>query len=225
MGGNVYLGGGGSAEQEAMLWAEAFRTGDSVVIWPFAHGTAGGREASIAWMRQALEPYKLGAVEAWTDSDVKGRSLSDVDVVSVPGGNTFRLLNELRSAGLLQLLHDHLRDGGRLYGGSAGAILAGADIGIARDADPNDVGLMDTSGLDLLDGIDVLPHYTADQRETARSHAVRTTRPVLCLPEASGAVIREGRIRNAGPELIEIVDREKVRVLVAGEEFPASPGN
>jgi len=28
MGGSVYLGGGGSAEHEAMRWAETFRPGD-----------------------------------------------------------------------------------------------------------------------------------------------------------------------------------------------------
>lgn len=223
--GNVYLGGGGSATQEAHLWREAFHADASIVIWPFAHATIGARESSVEWMRNALAPYALRSVEAWTGSDPAHRGLSGVDVVCIPGGNTFTLLHELRNTGLLPVLREHLRGGGGLYGGSAGAVLCGADIGIGLAADPNEVGLSDTSGLDLLGGADVLPHYTAEQRESARSHAIRTSRPVLCLPEASGAVVREGRIRSAGPEPIEIVDRERVRVLVVGEDCPCDLGH
>ena len=73
-----------------------------------------------------------------------------MDVVCIPGGNTFTMLHELRSTGLFRLLQEHLRDGGRMYGGSAGAILAGADVGIALVADPNDAGVSDTVALGLL---------------------------------------------------------------------------
>lgn len=217
--GNVYLGGGGSSEQEARLWEEAFHADESVVIWPFAHATIGARESSITWMRSALAPYALRSVEAWTDSHIEDRALSGVDVVCIPGGNTFTLLHELRSTGLLRLLREHLRDGGRLYGGSAGAVLAGADIGIAVVADPNDVGLSDTGALDLFNGMDVLPHYTAHDREMARAHAALTGRPVLCLPEASGVILDGGRLRNVGPETIELVDGKNVRALRADEEY------
>lgn len=219
--GTVYLGGGGSAEQEAQLWRETFHAGDSVVIWPFAHATIGARESSIAWMRNALAPYALRSIEAWTSSHIENRALSGVDVVCIPGGNTFSLLHELRSTGLLRLLREHLRDGGRLYGGSAGAVLAGADIGIALVADPNDVGLSDTDALDLLGGMDVLPHYTARDREMARAHSELTGRHVLCLPEASGVIVTGERFRNTGPEPIELVGFGNARVLRAGEECSA----
>jgi len=220
----VYLGGGGSAEQEAELWKEAFNPGDSVVIWPFAHAAIQDRESSIAWMRGALASYALRSIDAWIEARIEDAGLSGVDVVCIPGGNTFALLHELRSTGLLQLLQEHLRAGGRYYGGSAGAILAGTDISIALDADPNDVGLSSTGGLDLIGGMDVLPHYAPSAREVAREHTALTGRPVLCLPEASGVVVSEGRLRNVGPEPIEIVDRDHLRFLRAGDNYPAALG-
>lgn len=170
-------------------------------------------------MRNALVPHALGSVEAWTESQFEDRALSGVDMVCIPGGNTFTLLHELHSTGLLRLLREHLQDGGRLYGGSAGAILAGADIGIAAVADPNDVGLSNTGGLNLLNGTDVLPHYTARDREMAQAHAALTGRPVLCLPEASGVILNGGRLRNVRPETIELVDGGNVRLLRADEEY------
>lgn len=217
MRGDLYLGGGGSVEQEAALWAEAFPAGVAVAIWPFAHATAEGRDASIAWMRQALASRAVAQVDAWPELDGAERSLAGVDIVAIPGGNTFDLLHVLRSTGLLSLLRDHLRNGGRLYGGSAGAVLAGADIGIARTADRNDAGITDTRGLDLLGGVDVLPHYSDHQRAPARAHSRANDRAVLCLPEASGVVVSGNLLRNVGPESVELVSQDAVEVLEPGD--------
>ncbi|MGJ9425365.1 hypothetical protein ACHABX_05915 [Nesterenkonia halotolerans] len=49
-------------------------------------------------------------------------------------------MHELRAAHLLEPLVKHLRRGGCIYGGSAGAILAGANIDIALAMDPNNAG-------------------------------------------------------------------------------------
>jgi dipeptidase E len=218
MWGDIYLGGGGSEAQEDSLWNEAFPAGATVAVWPFAQRAPEDRERSIAWMRATLAPHGVVDVEGWMAPDSE-RSLARVDVIAIPGGNTFELLHTVRSSGLLTLLRRHLRAGGRLYGGSAGAVLAGADIGIAQIADRNDAGVTDARALDLLGSIDVLPHYTRGQREWAQARSEVTNRSILCLPEASGAVVRDGRVRNVGPESIEVVGRDAVQVLEPGRTF------
>lgn len=218
MRGRVFLGGGGSELDEARLWAEAFPPGSTVAVWPFAQRTLDGRRASVEWMTTALAARGRFSVDAWLSPDRTETSLSGVDVVAVPGGNTFDLVHALRAAGLLEVLHEHLRRGGDYYGGSAGAILAGQDVGIAATADPNDVGLRDTFGMGLLWGADVLPHYTAGQQALATEHARRTGRPVLCLPESCGVVVgADGVARNAGPDTAYVVDASTVDLVAAGE--------
>lgn len=215
----VFLGGGGSAEQESALWSEAFRPGARVAVLPYAHAAKKDREATVAWIRGALAPYEPRSIVSLGAPEVADSGFSDIDVLCIPGGNAFTLLRELRSTGLLGQLTAYLEGGGHLYGGSAGAILAGTDISIAATTDLNDVGLSETRGLDLLNGMDVLPHYTAAMRKHAQSHAQSTGRRVLALPESSGVVVSEGRVRNAGPDPVEIIGHEPLRVLAAGEEW------
>lgn len=81
------------------------------------------------------------------------------DVVAVGGGNTFYLLRELRRSGAAQVLVDEIQQGKPYIGISAGAVVAGPDIGyIRRMDDPSrGLGLIGTRGLGLVD-FRVVPH-------------------------------------------------------------------
>jgi dipeptidase E len=241
--GRVFLGGGGTEADEAALWAEAFPAGSRVVIWPFAHRAAVDRRAAGAWATTALLAIDVADVDVWVTTEpgvdqprlgepgpgeprlnrpgAPGRrGLGGVDVVAVPGGNTFGLLQALREAGLLDLLHAHLLRGGSLYGGSAGAVLAGADVDLARAADPDDVGTTDTRGLDLVHGHDVLPHWTDDQEAAAQRHSRATGRPVLAIPERGGVVVApDGTARSVGPDVVQVITAERTVRRAVGEEW------
>lgn len=233
MTGLVFLGGGGSEVDEAALWAEAFLPGSRVAIWPFAHRAADDRRAAGAWATEALLAIGVEHVDVWVTTEpgldrrrldeprARGRrDLDGVDVVAVPGGNTFDLLQALREAGLLDLLYAHLLGGGSLYGGSAGAVLAGADVDLARAADPDDVGTTDTRGLDLVHGHDVLPHWTDDQEAAARRHSRASGRPVLAIPERGGVVVaRHGTARSVGPDDVQVITAERTVRRAVGEEW------
>jgi len=231
--GRVFLGGGGTEADEAALWDEAFPAGSRVVIWPFAHRAAVDRRAAGAWATTALLAIDVADVDVWVTTEPgvdrprldqlvvrRRRGLDGVDVVAVPGGNTFDLLQALREAGLLDLLHAHLLRGGSLYGGSAGAVLAGADVDLARAADPDDVGTTDTRGLDLVHGHDVLPHWTDDQEAAARRHSRASGRPVLAIPESGGVVVApDGTARSVGPDVVQVITAERTVRRAVGEEW------
>jgi dipeptidase E len=231
--GRVFLGGGGTEADEAALWAEAFPAGSRVVIWPFAHRAAVDRRAAGAWATTALLAIDVADVDVWVTTEPgvdrprldqlvvrRRRGLDGVDVVAVPGGNTFDLLQALREVGLLDLLHAHLLRGGSLYGGSAGAVLAGADVDLARAADPDDVGTTDTRGLDLVHGHDVLPHWTDDQEAAARRHSRASGRPVLAIPESGGVVVApDGTARSVGPDVVQVITAERTVRRAVGEEW------
>lgn len=225
MQGTLYLGGGGSEVDEGRLWAEAFPAGATVAVWPFAQTDEASRRRAGAWVASSLASLGEFTVETWVSPADGDRSLRGIDIIAIPGGNTFALLHELRSARLLPVLREHLRQGGNLYGGSAGAVLAGADIGIARAADPNDVGLENTAGLDSLQGSDVLPHYTGDQLPAVQQHARTTGRSVVCLPERGGVVVPpDGTIRNVGPDDVWVVSPASIRCWNAGARWVLDEG-
>lgn len=214
MRGNIYLGGGGSETDEAQLWSQAFPAGVTIAIWPFAQTSTEKRRGAINWMSAALNAMGHRTIQAWETPEASSGALDHVDVVAIPGGNTFLLLHELRSSGLIDTLRDHIDAGGAVYGGSAGAVLAGRDIGIASIADTNDTKLESFRALDYLNGLDVLPHYTDDGEVMARAHASSTGRPVLCLPETSGIIsTASGTLRNVGSSDAYIVHAEQKETL------------
>jgi len=212
----VYLGGGGSADDEAELWRMFLRPSRRVVCWPQALPPVQYDVAEL-WLRRALAPYDVPKVETWTDlgeHDVD--ELGDDDVVFVIGGNTFDLLHHVQTRGAAALAREHVRRGGIYYGGSAGAVLAGADIAVAGFADPNDAGVTDTAGLRLLGNAIVRPHYTADDRDEAWGWAAQGF-TVLGVPETSGVAVVDGVARNAGPAEVEVVTSTGLTVLAPGE--------
>jgi dipeptidase E len=215
----VYLGGGGSPEQEASVWRLFLRPSRRVVCWPQAI-PRDRHEVAETWLRRALLPYDVPRVEMW--SDLAGRTVEDldpdVDVVFVLGGNTFDLLDHLQTRDALALALEHVARGGVFFGSSAGAVLAGADIAVAGFADPNDAGVTDTRGLGLLGDAIVRPHYTADDRDEAWQWTERGF-AVLGIPEDGGLAVIDGVGHCAGPGVVEVVTATGLRVLEPGDHI------
>lgn len=86
-------------------------------------------------------------------------ALDRVDVLYVAGGNTFALLDALRSGGADALIADRVRAGLPYIGLSAGSIVAGPSVEPASLMDdPADApGLTHRGGLGLTDAV-VVPH-------------------------------------------------------------------
>lgn len=80
------------------------------------------------------------------NTSVTPEFLSRFDIIYVCGGNTFYLLDAVNKSGFRNAIK--LFDG--LYiGVSAGTLITGPSIEIAREFDPNDIGLTDPTGLGL----------------------------------------------------------------------------
>ncbi|WP_250029223.1 Type 1 glutamine amidotransferase-like domain-containing protein [Paractinoplanes maris] len=199
----IYLGGGGSEHDESALWDEVFLPGVRLAVWPEAMPRPQWPDTR-RWFEAALEPRGwFTFVDAWADAEV----------VVIPGGNTFDLLHAVRDR--LTDLQAFVRRGGHVYGGSAGAIVLGADIAIAGLLDPDNIGLTDTRGAGLLSGCVVLPHYTADQESVARAQNAT----VLAIPETAGVVVDGARARNAGPSPVHVITPDAVTPYAAGATF------
>ena len=179
MAGVVYLGGGGTGQDEALLWGKMLAGCQRLLYWPFAleGGMLAGAET---WLRDQVA--RLGfSVEIRTWTALEGKHSADLDgfdLLFVGGGNTFLLLHHLQAHGFIGPVRQWVEAGGDYYGGSAGAILATDSIEIADHADSNDVGLVDLAGLGLLPAVGLFPHYTTDQKDLVHSISRDLARPV-----------------------------------------------
>ena len=220
--GAVFLGGGGSADDEAALWDEFANEGQRILYWPMALPI---REHAVAetWLRNSLAPRGSFDLVMWSSlSGHKAEELPAFDLLFIGGGNTYELLDEVQRHQFLEPVRRFLANGGALYGGSAGAVLAGADICTAEPFDSNDVGIKDTSALNLLSGASLLPHYEPSHAEWLRRYVATTSATVIAIPERCGVAVHDGLARNVGPEPVVIFGPDDHHLVHAGESWTLS---
>lgn len=220
--GTIYLGGGGSPEDELLVWADMLQETKRVLYWPFAlHGEM--LESADSWLRGSLaERWPSVQVSTWTKLDGHApEELAQFDMLFVGGGNTFDLLGHVVSNGFMSPVQQFVATGGSYYGGSAGAILAGDSIGIAEAHDQNETRLEDFEGLRLTLGSTILPHYAPNEEGTGRLWSRKQGMTVLGKPERSGLKIKDGQARVLGREPVYVIRATETTVTHPGELLPA----
>jgi dipeptidase E len=202
----IILGGGGSADDERPLhetFAGWIGPRGSVLYWPVALRDIRTFESCLSWMTGSFEPLGITDIHMWTSlSGHRESELDRFDGVYIGGGNTYSLLAELRESGFDRHLSSHARRGKAVYGGSAGAAVLGRDIRTVAHMDQNQVGLTDTSGLDLAGGYAIWVHHTPADDGLVHSFVERYRMPVLALSERAGFVIEDSQIRGGGFETV-----------------------
>jgi dipeptidase E len=222
MNGTVYLGGGGSAEDESLLWDELFGTPGRVLYWPFAL-PASKHAGAAEWLRGSLAGRGSFDVQVW--SSLGGRdpaALSSFDVIFIGGGDTYDLLDEITGHEFAAPLCRYVASGGVLYGGSAGACLAGTDISIDEESAASRPDMRDSAGLGLVPLV-VRPHYTADLSGPLHGWAAEHGETVLGIPERGGAVFTGGGLRCTGPEPLRLFSGQADLAIPPGGNW--SPGS
>jgi dipeptidase E len=146
--------------------------------------------------------------------------LEDAELIVVCGGNTFRLLKEVRARGLLPGIRESVRTRNLPYiGWSAGANLACPTIKTT-----NDMPIVDPGGLEALGLVpfQINPHYTnahppghhgetRDQR-LAEFALVNPGLPVVGLPEGDWLRVSGASVELRGPH---------PAVVFSGSQAPA----
>ncbi|MGA8112543.1 MAG: Type 1 glutamine amidotransferase-like domain-containing protein [Actinocatenispora sp.] len=207
MRGSLYLAGGGSPRQEELVWRAAFDGVRRVLYWPFALSDARVADAP-EWLRAALADLGIDArVDAWLSLDGHAPAEIDgVDLLFVGGGTTSKLARHVHDLGFDQAVRDHVANGGRYYGGSAGALLACESIAVCALADGDADAAVHDTGLGLVPRVTVLPHADTLAVEDQHAWSTRLGQPFLAVPEAGGVVFTGTTCTVIGPGAVEIVD-------------------
>ena len=86
--------------------------------------------------------------------------MDDYHYIYVTEGNSFEILDFMKRNNLLDYIRFSVREKNTDYiGVSAGAMIAGRDIQLAKDFDENRIWMTDFTALGLFDGT-IIPHYT-----------------------------------------------------------------
>lgn len=113
------------------------------------------------------------------------------DFIYVCGGNTFSIMKKLKETKMDKFIISQVKKGAMYVGVSAGSIVAGRTIEIAKEAgDANDVGLKNMKGLGLTE-ISVFPHFTEDCRKRLEDFKRKAKYPILELSDCQAVVCGE----------------------------------
>ena len=109
--------------------------------------TASTVENTTFYIQDALNVFKnLGLTPdildiAEVDSETAKLRIEQAEVLYISGGNTFYLLQQLKSKDLINFIVEKVRHGMMYVGESAGAMVASPDIEYARIMDDSDAAL------------------------------------------------------------------------------------
>lgn len=133
--------------------------------------TASDAKRDIAYLERKITYFKLCEErladlgiqkENWFWLNINNISIagdiSSYDAMYVCGGNTFYLLHEIKRTGFDKTIIEFVNRGRLYIGESAGSIIVAPDILMSAPFDANDIGLKDTTGLNLTEKI-ICPHY------------------------------------------------------------------
>jgi len=200
----VALSGGGGASDSRLLdevFARWIGSQGKLLYLPCALRGIRSFESCLEWIKDTFASFNITDITMWTDlSEHRASDLDQFDAVYIGGGNTFALLAELRKSGFDNHLREYVRRGKAVYGGSAGAAVLGRDIRTVSYLDCNEVGLVETNGLDLAMGHAIWVHYQPQDDSLIDAYVRQYQQSVIALSERSGIVIEQVVMRSVGFE-------------------------
>ena len=198
----VFICGGGSGEQTARALHRLNEVIDHTL--PCLYIPLAMEEnqynSCYEWITGELSGVTIPGIEMVRSAEELSRkNLADYSFLFIGGGNTFKLLYDIKRVNMFEPIREYLQNGGVAFGGSAGAIIFGEDLESCALDDDNDVGLKDTEGFDVLEGISFLCHFTnriPDQDRRSEKYLLKISehRKVYALPEEDTLFVHDSQV-------------------------------
>ena len=161
-------------------------------------------DSCYKWIQGELSSVDIPAIDmVRCTGELAEKDLADYSFLFIGGGNTFKLLRDIKVSGAFEKIRKYLEQGGVAFGGSAGAIIFGRDLEACSQEDVNDVNLADIDGYAVLDGISVLCHYgnrTVEKDEASRRFLLDLSmrRKAVALPEEVTLFVNDDKVEVIG---------------------------
>ncbi len=203
---HLFLCGGGAGRQTAEAYQRlgaAIDREKPLLYVPLAMERERCQDC-LGWIREELKELRLFSIEmVESGEDLAQKELERYCAVFIGGGNTFKLLSDLKTSGSFEQLKSYLESGGVVFGGSAGAIIFGNDLKACALDDENAVGLEDAAGFNMLNGVSLLCHYTNREPEKDRESKLYLLElskygRAAALPEEDTLYLHDGYVEMIG---------------------------
>jgi dipeptidase E len=165
------------------------------------------------WITNELKNLNIPSIEMVNQaSEITNKKLEDYCAIFIGGGNTFKLLNDLKRSGAFDKIKLFINNNGIIFGGSAGAIIFGKNLKSCTLDDDNAVNLKDISGYDVLNGYSILCHYTnrtQERDEESKNYLLNLSKEekIIALPEEDTIYINDNNIEVIGNRPYYIFDK------------------
>ena len=161
-------------------------------------------DSCYEWITGELSNVEVTRIDmVRSKEELSEKNLDEYGAIFIGGGNTFKLLSDLKTSGSFGKINNYINNNGIVFGGSAGAIIFGKDLDACKLDDSNDIGLIDTNGFNVLNDISILCHYTNRERkkdEQSTEYLMNNSRgrTFLALPEEDTIFINGNDIEVIG---------------------------
>ena len=157
----IFLCGGGSGEvakKSTIKFGSVIDKTKPLLYVPLAMESY-RYDSCLEWIRKEMSLINVTNIDMITSAkDLAGKNLNNYCAIYIGGGNTYKLLKDIKDSGSFEKIQQYINNDGIIFGGSAGAIIFGKDIDSCKTQDPNDVQLAETQGFDVLSGYSLLCH-------------------------------------------------------------------
>ena len=198
-------GGGGKAVESArQLLNRVIDHRKKILYIPLAWPDPTCRGCLEFMTGELADVEKAGIEMIRSTEELMSRNFPDYAALYIGGGNTYKLLRDLKESGAFGKIRKYLtEEDGIVYGGSAGAIIFGKDLDSCNTDDENEVGLIDHTGFNMIGGYSLLCHYTSRNRERtelSRKYLLELskTKPVYAIPEEDTIYVEDGKMEFIG---------------------------
>lgn len=202
----IFLNGGGDGDQTAEArkrFNEVIDHSKPLLYIPLAM-ESDMYDSCYEWITGEMKDVDIPAIEMVRSAEeLAAKNYGDYCALFFGGGNTFKLLSDLKTSGVFGKIQEYINNDGVIFGGSAGAIIFGESLDACRLDDDNNVALEDISGFDVLGGISLLCHYTngttkKDNERKAYLLELSKRMKLIALPEEDTIFINGDTIEVIG---------------------------
>ena len=202
----VFFCGGGSGNQTIEAYKklnEVIDHNKPILYIPLAMNSE-RYDDCFEWICKELENVDIPSIKMIRSVyEITKENLFNYSSIFIGGGNTYKLLKELKSCEAFFKIKEYLDNDGIVFGGSAGAIILGECIDTCKYADNNEVNLEDLMGFNTFNSFSFLCHFTnetLDKTELNRKYLLELSKEekIIALPEEITLYYEDGYFEVLG---------------------------
>lgn len=199
----LFLCGGGSGKQIIFAlnkFASLLDKSKPILYVPLAFETD-NYDSCSKWFENEIKFIGLDNFEMVSSSkELSQKDLNRYCALFIGGGNTYKLLKELKENSNFEKINNYLNNDGIVFGGSAGAIIFGKDINSCFLEDENSYNLADFKGFNFLNDFSLLCHLNKSGFKKNRNYLIdySTKNKTIYLPEDNVIILINKKIYFVG---------------------------